>query len=108
MARRLGNDSKVQVNAVCPGFIPATGLSRESSWFAQIFMKYVLALFPITRPISHGAESYLLLAENKESWHGKFISDKKVAKSSDDSYLEAEQEKLWALSEKITGKVWTK
>lgn len=73
LARRLENTG-VDVNVLCPvkrsspsslslsasltvslfvkGFVPTTGLSRESNAFQRFFMSYVMPLFPFTRSAS--------------------------------------------------------
>lgn len=45
----------VVANAVTPGFVPATGLSRQSSMLGQAFMKYLLSWLPFATTVEEGA-----------------------------------------------------
>ncbi|KAL3941225.1 MAG: hypothetical protein SGARI_000672, partial [Bacillariaceae sp.] len=43
LQRRLADDGAlVKVNAISPGFIPTTGLTRRSGWLGTFFLHYVL------------------------------------------------------------------
>eukprot|EP00531_Pseudo-nitzschia_arenysensis_P018730 CAMPEP_0116116406 /NCGR_PEP_ID=MMETSP0329-20121206/1021_1 /TAXON_ID=697910 /ORGANISM="Pseudo-nitzschia arenysensis, Strain B593" /LENGTH=336 /DNA_ID=CAMNT_0003609899 /DNA_START=30 /DNA_END=1040 /DNA_ORIENTATION=- len=64
LQRRLddGVKSPVRVNAMCPGFIPATGLTRRAGKVGEFFLKYVLDSFRYfgkgpTRSPEDGAET---------------------------------------------------
>ncbi|KAJ1552713.1 hypothetical protein HK096_010697, partial [Nowakowskiella sp. JEL0078] len=53
------NQLKITVNALCPGFVPNTGLSRESSFFTNLIMHYVLPLFPFTSTADKSSDHIL-------------------------------------------------
>ncbi|CUA70249.1 hypothetical protein RSOLAG22IIIB_00601 [Rhizoctonia solani] len=40
--------------AVSPGFVPQTGLARETSWLARQLMTYVMPMFPFTTSLEEG------------------------------------------------------
>ncbi|KAF8709688.1 FAD-binding domain, partial [Rhizoctonia solani] len=46
--------SRATVIAVSPGFVPQTGLSRETSWLSRQFMAYVMPMFPFTTSMEEG------------------------------------------------------
>jgi NAD(P)-dependent dehydrogenase (short-subunit alcohol dehydrogenase family) len=115
LQRRLRKEgSAVAVNALCPGFIPATGLAREQSGCARFMLRYVLdgvcsSCAKITRTPKDGAECQLrcavdpLAATGGQYFHftreGKF----EALPSSETSYDEAKQLKLWEVSAELTG-----
>ena len=43
------------VNAVSPGFVPTTGLSRSSSFLGRMFMRHVAAWMPFAVRLQEGA-----------------------------------------------------
>jgi len=92
------------VNVVCPGLVPTTGLFRDSSYWTQVFMRWVLYWFSFCRTEDQAAEAILYLVNSPEVEHtsGKFWADKKETQSSEDSYDAKKAKTLWELSE-----VWT-
>ncbi|KAJ3323331.1 hypothetical protein HDV06_001851 [Boothiomyces sp. JEL0866] len=103
LARRLTNG--ITVNALCPGFIPQTGLKRDSGFILSLMMDYVFPLLPFTKPLSHGVEMYLKLAldPSLERVNGKYFANLEESKSSNLSYDQDQQEKLWKFSCELTG-----
>ncbi|KAK4053999.1 hypothetical protein OIO90_003644 [Microbotryomycetes sp. JL221] len=53
----------VDVVTVSPGFVPTSGLNRESNWFVQLFLKYVLSWAPFVTSIEQGAETIRMAIE---------------------------------------------
>ncbi|KNE67422.1 hypothetical protein AMAG_11883 [Allomyces macrogynus ATCC 38327] len=47
---------------LCPGFIPTTGLARQSGFLRSILMHYVLPWFPFTTTVEDGAARILFAA----------------------------------------------
>ncbi|KAJ3270292.1 hypothetical protein HDV01_000407 [Terramyces sp. JEL0728] len=103
LARRATNG--ITVNALCPGFIPQTGLKRGTGFVFGLIMDYIFPLLPFTKPLSHGVDMYLKLALDPtlEGVNGKYFANMEASKSSDLSYDEAQQEKLWKFSCALTG-----
>ncbi|KAK4048647.1 hypothetical protein OIV83_004617 [Microbotryomycetes sp. JL201] len=46
---------RADVVAVSPGFVPTSGLNRESPWYLKLFMTYVLARAPFATTLEKGA-----------------------------------------------------
>ncbi|KAI9144182.1 hypothetical protein BKA69DRAFT_1122448 [Paraphysoderma sedebokerense] len=65
-------DSKIQVAIVSPGFIPTTGLSRESGWGTKILMKFILPLFPFTTTVEDAAQR-IYFAISQPDANGKLV-----------------------------------
>ncbi|KDN50887.1 hypothetical protein RSAG8_00514, partial [Rhizoctonia solani AG-8 WAC10335] len=55
--------------AVSPGFVPQTGLARESSWLTRQVMAYVMPLFPFTTSLEEGGKTIAraMIAQNLQS-----------------------------------------
>ncbi|CAO1613273.1 unnamed protein product [Sympodiomycopsis kandeliae] len=86
-------DAKIEVVVVQPGFIPNTGLTRESAWSTRLSMSYVLPLLPVSfiTTVEKGAENLSLAlsrpltsfawskenCEKKETttWDGETVKD---------------------------------
>jgi len=100
MDRRL-DGKPITVNAVNPGYT-ASNIAREGNLFGWIFM-------PLTRIIANstekGAETiiYLASSEEVEGISGKYYQDKKAIPSSPTSYEVETAERLWIISEQLTG-----
>lgn len=103
---------KVKVNAVSPGFIPTTGLSRRAGWMGQLFLQYVLDPWRyiglgITRSPEDGAEAIVQAAtSNVASQGGQYFHLPKgeasivPISSSDESMDEQKARELWEISMK--------
>jgi retinol dehydrogenase 12 len=104
LQRRL-TGTGVTSNAVCPGFVPEAIGDRRSSWFDRLLYRRILPRMPFARSLDRASSSYLLAATDLrwENVGGKFITDGKERRSSDESYDEAKARKLWELSEKWCG-----
>jgi len=119
LQRRLNAESSsgaVKVNAVSPGFIPVTGLTRRSGWMASFFLHYVLDPWRyvgmgITRSPEEGAEVIVqtsfsaVAAEGGEYFELPRGADAEIRplKSSVESYDESKAKELWDLSMKECG-----
>jgi len=99
LERRL-KGSDVYVNAVSPGFVPTTGLSRDSPYIFQLLMYYVISYLPMARTEVQGADNVLCIPIGIT---GKYYSNLKETKSSDESYSLEMASKLWTLSQELTG-----
>ncbi|XP_022094699.1 retinol dehydrogenase 14-like isoform X3 [Acanthaster planci] len=103
LARRLG-ESGVTVNALCPGFIPSTGLNRNESAMTRFMMANVLSpmlkLKGVTRTEDQGGEC-VYHAGTDPSLKGKtggYYRDCKETESSVESNDTAVAKKLWDVS----------
>lgn len=99
LARRL-DGSGVTVNALHPGTV-ATNFASGSSRLLDIGMK-ISHLFMISP--EKGADTVIYLASSPEvdGVTGKYFSRRKDVSSSKESYDQAEQERLWQVSEQMT------
>jgi len=107
LSRRL-EGTGVVVNCMCPGFIPATSLSRSYPYFLQWLLRNVIPLFirSVIRTIDHGGNCIVDLATKKDETiehGGQFFFDRTPTPTTARSHDEEEQEKLWKLSEKLVG-----
>jgi NAD(P)-dependent dehydrogenase (short-subunit alcohol dehydrogenase family) len=99
MARRV-EGTAVTVNALHPGVV-ATGFGR--TYGGPMAMVYILG-GPFMLSPERGAETTVYLASSPavEGVSGKYFSRCKAVRSSRESYCEASQRKLWALSDGMT------
>jgi len=102
LARRL-NGSGITVNAFNPGFTKSN-IAKEGNLATQIFM-------PLTNmfsnPTEQGADAGVYLASSPEVERitGKYFFERKPIPSSDISYDEEIAQRLWNISEELTGLV---
>jgi NAD(P)-dependent dehydrogenase (short-subunit alcohol dehydrogenase family) len=99
LQRRLAG-SDVTSNAVCPGFVPEAIGDRRTSPIDRLLYRKILPHMLFARTLDQASSSYLLAATDPQ-WEGiggKFITDGKERRSSDESYDEAKARKLWDLS----------
>jgi len=101
LARRL-EDTGVTANALHPGFV-ATNFGRSNGGFWSPIMR-AIQVFAISP--EKGAETSIYAASSPEveGVTGKYLVKKKVTKSSDASYDEAAQRRLWEMSEELVQK----
>lgn len=105
----------VVVNALTPGFIPATGLTRRSSFVGKVFLNYILDPWRyigmgVTRSPEEGGESIIQVATSQYAATGgqyfclpKGRTTVSPIHSSEESYDEAKAKELWDLSLKTWG-----
>ena len=99
LARRL-EGTGVTANTLHPGFV-ATNFGRNNGALSQVMMTLAS---PFAISPEQGAQTSIYLASSPDvaTVSGKYFIKKKPAKSSDVSYDEAAQERLWQLSEQMT------
>jgi len=100
LARRL-QGTQVTVNAMHPGFV-GSNFGKSSGLLGKLLMP-VLHLF--ARSPRKGAETVIYLASSTavEGVTGQYFIDKEPAKSSPASYDTETAQKLWRVSEELTG-----
>ncbi|HYW96764.1 MAG TPA: SDR family oxidoreductase [Bacteroidales bacterium] len=100
LARRL-EGSRVTANAVHPGTVK-TGFGRDFDGMWRILFAFFK---PFMRSVEKGAETVIWLATSPEveGITGKYFTDKKQIRSKEISYDRKAAERLWEMSEKMTG-----
>ncbi len=90
--------------AACPGFVPQT-LGATKRGLSRWLYDRVLMLIPAARTadVSGRELADLALVPDFANSGGKFYADGKATKSSAESYDLAKAQRLWQLSEQITG-----
>jgi NAD(P)-dependent dehydrogenase (short-subunit alcohol dehydrogenase family) len=102
LARRL-EGTAVTVNSLHPGVV-ATGLIDKDEDFPRLF-KYIFRLIkPFLRSPEKGAETVIYLASSTEveGVTGQYFVDKRIHKSSPESYDVALAQRLWDVSMTLT------
>ena len=102
LACRLASD-QVTVNALHPGFV-ATNFAKNNGLLARLAMNAV-RLFRIGITPEQGAATSIYLASSPEvaGVTGKYFVEKKATRSSDATYDQAAAQRLWQISEQLTG-----
>ncbi|KAG7347799.1 short chain dehydrogenase [Nitzschia inconspicua] len=111
LQRRLDQDrDSIKVNAVSPGFIPTTGLTRRSGWLGVFFLHYILDPLRyfgigITRSPDEGAEAlFQVCTSDIASKGGEYFQLPKgkdvieAIPSSAESMDENKAKQLWNIS----------
>jgi len=103
LSRRLGGNSGVTINALCPGIIPSTNLGDMSSCSRCCMvcvLHYLCRCCKITRTLDEGSDCILFVALGKslDDVSGKYFTDCKEKESSPESNDMAVAEKLWNVS----------
>jgi NAD(P)-dependent dehydrogenase (short-subunit alcohol dehydrogenase family) len=103
LGRRLAG-SGVTVNAVCPGFVPAT-LAEQTHGVQKFLFKHILPHLPSAHSLDEASENSLFASTDPAyaEKSGKFIAEKKEIQSSPDSYDEAKAKRFWELAERLIG-----
>ncbi|KAI9016349.1 hypothetical protein CLU79DRAFT_837640 [Phycomyces nitens] len=90
---------------LCPGFVPTTGLSRNSPWILQMGLRYVLSLMSFTTSEAQAASDYEYYATTPglETVAGKILKKRELAESSKESIDLTKARRFWNLACEITG-----
>jgi retinol dehydrogenase-12 len=104
LSRRL-EGTGVSVNAVCPGFVPATLVRHQPNAFARFLFRFVLPLMSSSRSPEQGTDNtiYAATSPELEGVSGKFLMDCAERRSSDDSYDRAKAERWWSTASSLCG-----
>jgi protochlorophyllide reductase len=114
LQRRLGDSTDVVVNAVSPGFIPATGLTRHAGFFGRLVIDFIVeplryfGLLPsYVRSQDDGANAIVeACVGNIASKGGQYLwlpqgkEELERLKSSIESYEQDKAKEVWELSVK--------
>ncbi|KAJ1308585.1 hypothetical protein OPQ81_004283 [Rhizoctonia solani] len=73
-ARVEDSKSRPIAIAVSPGFVPQTGLARESSWLTRQFMTYVMPMFPFTTSLEQGGKTIARAMVAQDLKSGAYLS----------------------------------
>ena len=101
LARRL-NGVDVTTNALHPGVV-RTNFGRESTSRAFALMMRLLGPFLASPEKGASTSIYLATAPEVEGVTGKYFIDKQEQKSNAESYDTAVAQRLWQVSEELTG-----
>ena len=99
--RRRG-DAPITVNVVHPGFV-ASNFGRNNRGVVGLLMTRLVPLF--AKSVIEGAATSVYLASSPEmaGVSGRYFTDCRAVKSAPQSYDRAAAERLWAISEELTG-----
>lgn len=100
LARRMA-DTSLTVNALHPGFV-ASNFGKNNGAITKLMMTL---LRPFARSSERGAETslYLATADNVSHISGAYFADKKMVTPSVAARDAESAERLWAISEELTG-----
>lgn len=98
----------IEVNAIDPGLMPATGLARSwpkpLRWVSRNILPFLrLINSNVHTPQVSGARVAALATETASAPGGRYFSNGKPVQSSDLSYEEALQKELWVSSAEMSG-----
>ncbi|WP_336360070.1 SDR family oxidoreductase [Haladaptatus sp. ZSTT2] len=104
LARRLSGTG-VTANAVHPGVIPQTGLTRNSSLFARLGFNALRLIPGVTTSERGGAQPsiYLAVSPEVDAVTGKYFDRKKAVESAPSTYDRETQRRLWEWSVEQAG-----
>jgi len=102
LARRL-EGTRVTVNALHPGIV-ATNLGSNNSWL-RTKMRNLLKREMLSPQEGAKTVVFLAVSPEAEGVSGKYFYECKAIPSSKESYIEVNQERLWQVSERLTGSI---
>ncbi|KAI8807366.1 hypothetical protein BJ742DRAFT_313668 [Cladochytrium replicatum] len=101
-----GKPLPITVNTLCPGFVPATGLARESSWINKFLMATIFV--PFTTPYAAAENHMIDICTRPElaTVSAKYFDERQKGKeteSAPETYNKERARKLWDVSIQLTG-----
>ncbi len=99
LARRL-QGTGVSANALHPGFV-ASGFARNNGPTVAFIMNTLLRPLQISNTQGAATSIYLATSPDVEGVTGKYFSRRKAVKSNAASYNQADQQRLWTVSEEL-------
>ncbi|KAF9913905.1 hypothetical protein BX616_009358 [Lobosporangium transversale] len=104
LAASLKDDPDVNVNAVCPGFIPTTDLKRDSGLATRMLMDNVLSRISAASTVQEGGACvFEAMSGEKRSKNGAYFSKGGEDESSEESKDPAKQKFWWNWSCEAVG-----
>jgi NAD(P)-dependent dehydrogenase (short-subunit alcohol dehydrogenase family) len=100
LARRLAN-THITVNALHPGFV-ASSFGKNNGWLGRIVMN-IVHRFAISPAEGARTPVYLATSSAVAEVTGKYWEKEKAVASSPETYDEAAAQRLWRISEQMTG-----
>jgi NAD(P)-dependent dehydrogenase (short-subunit alcohol dehydrogenase family) len=101
LARRLGGDATVTVNALHPGFV-ATNFGGNNGWLIKLLAP-LAKLFALSPEKGAIASTYLASSPEVAGVTGKYFVNQQAVASSPRSYDEIVGRRLWDITVQITG-----
>ena len=101
LARRLAGTG-VTANTLHPGVV-ATGFAKNNGPILNFVMSTLARPFQINTEQGAATSIYLATSPEVEGVTGKYFIKSKPVKSSPASYVEADQQRLWEISEQLVG-----
>lgn len=104
LQRRL-KKRHVTVNAVCPGFVPATAAASSRKPFERWLLRHVLVHMPFATTVEAASDSLVFMAidPSLEGTGGCFFGEKRTLASSPESYDLEKAKRFWDLASQLTG-----
>lgn len=101
LQRRLAG-REVTVNAVCPGFVPATA-AASTTGAMRIVMQHVMPHMPFATSVDAATDSFVFMAVDPsiEGVGGKFFGERHVIDSSPQSRDADQARRFWELAERL-------
>ncbi|KAF9387985.1 hypothetical protein CPB97_001790 [Podila verticillata] len=94
LAATLEKDDAVNVNAVCPGFVPTTDLKRDSGFATRMMMDNVLSRISAASTVTEGGERVFKACTEGRAKNGGYFAKGEESQSSDESH-DAEKQQFW-------------
>lgn len=100
--RRL-QGSGITINALCPGFVPAT-MAENARGLERFIARYLLPHIPIAHTLDEATDTYTYVATDPvlKGIGGRFYGESRLIPSSPESYNVEKARRLWQLSEELT------
>lgn len=103
LARHL-EGTGVTVNALHPGLVGSNfGLTNNNDGFLRQIARSVMNIFSLSEKDGAKTSIYLATSPEVEGVTGKYFEKSQEKRSSSESYNEAHAQRLWEISEEITG-----
>ncbi len=104
LQRRLG-PGPLTVNAVCPGFVPATAVESSRKPFERWLMRHVIPHFSFATTVEAATDSFVFMATDPSVAErgGRFFGEKREIASSPESHDLEKAKRFWELASRLTG-----